>query len=214
MSEPSAESSFAAPRRSGSPLRARLPRIALALALLALSLPLAYRLFGPRGVEVQVQRKIWRLEIEVERQIAELGSAWCDELPAGAQIQSQRLLAAAADAAPASHAAASAGAAALRAHCRYTLPTWRTLWQASRQGVDPQPPRWPEPELTQGSQELSRQRLGARHQIYELELVAGNGQRWVCRQSLEDWRRMPQGRKFRLLVDRQGSANCASVPSS
>ncbi|MBY0236060.1 MAG: hypothetical protein K2W93_13855, partial [Burkholderiaceae bacterium] len=181
MSERSDESPHPAPGGSVSRLRAQLPRLALALALLALSLPLAYRLFGPRGVEVQVQRKIWRLEIEVERQIAELGSAWCDELPAGAQIQSQRLVGAAVDA-PAT-AAASANAA-LRAHCRYTVPTWRTLWQASRQGVDPEPPRWPEPELTQGTQELSRQRLGARHQFYELELVAANGQRWVCRQPL------------------------------
>jgi len=210
MSERPAESSSPAPHGSVSRLRAQLPRLALALALLALSLPLAYRLFGPRGVEVQVQSKTWRLEIEVERQIAELGSAWCDELPAGAQIQSQRLVGAAVDA-PAT-AAASADAA-LRAHCRYTLPTWRTLWQASRQGVDPEPPRWPEPELTQGTQELGRQRLGARHQFYELELVAENGQRWVCRQPLDNWRRLPQGSKFRLLVDRQGSANCASVPS-
>lgn len=212
MSERPAENASPAPHRAVGQLRAQLPRLVLALALSALSLPLAYRLFGPRGVEVQVQRKIWRLEIEVERQIAELGSAWCDELPAGAQIQSQRLLPPAAKATESNDAPASSADAALRPHCRYTLPTWRTLWQASRQGVDPEPPRWPEPELTQGAQELSRQRLGARHQFYELELMAENGQRWVCRQPLDNWRRLPQGSRFRLLVDRQGSANCASVP--
>lgn len=177
------------------------PRLLLGLVFLAVLVPMGWRLFGPPGVEVELQRKTWRLEIEVERQIAELGSAWCDELPAGAQVQGRRLL---------------ADPIGLRPepseHCRYTLPTWRTLWQAQQTGVDPAPPHWPRPELSQGKEELSPQRLGKHHEFYELELVAGSGQVWICRQPLAQWRALPQGLKFRLLIDRQGVANCASVP--
>ncbi|MBB4845368.1 hypothetical protein HNP55_003918 [Paucibacter oligotrophus] len=178
-------------------------RVALATACLLGFAAMAWRLFGPRGVEVELLRKSWRLEIEVERQIAELGSAWCDELPAGAQVQSRRLLAD-----PAGRRSQPAE------HCRYTLPTWRALWQARQAGLDPEPPRWPQPILKQGSDELSPQRLGKRHEVYELELQAASGQAWVCALPLAQWRALPKGLKFRLAVDRQGVADCASVPGA
>lgn len=186
----------ARPLRPALPARRAWLAGALALALLA---TLCWWLFGPRGVPVELTRKTWRRDIEIERLLLESGSAWCDELPVGAQDVVRRPL------------QDPAGLRGLAAHCRYQAPQWRARRSLRAEGQDPTPPHWPAvPALDAGSE-----RPGKRHEQYALELQAADGRAWRCELPPSRWRQQfHAGQRLRLAVDRHGVADCASLPPS
>ena len=184
---------------------ATMPRAArwalLGLCCLALA-PLGWKLYGPRGVVVEVVAKTWQLEIEIEQRVMESGSAWCDELPADAKILGRRSM----DKAVGERPAGSE-------HCRYTSPQWRRRWGIRNEGQAPTPPRWPEPKLARADADgLGAERPGKRQQRYLLQLHDSSGHDWSCELPLEQWHRVPPQASFRILVDRWSVANCASLP--
>ncbi len=184
----------------------------IALALLMLwGLALAgLRIFGPSGKLVSIERKTWRLEIDVERRLEELGSSWCSEMPADAVELSRRWL-------PDPRHPERPHAE----HCKYRALGWRTSWRAQNEGVAPQAPQWPQPPLrgadpdkqrkTDAEIPLGHERLGARYESYEVELSNADGQTWTCRLPRERWEALRQGLRFRVPVDRFGVANCADL---
>ncbi|MCV2349606.1 hypothetical protein [Paucibacter sp. Y2R2-4] len=186
-------------------------QIALALLMLLALLQAGLRLFGPSGKLVSVERKTWRLEIDVERRLEELGSSWCAEMPADATELSRRLMP---DPQHPEQPAAE--------HCKYRAPGWRTSWRAQSTGTAPQVPQWPQPPLrveplggiTNGPTPLGIERLGERYEFYELELAHADGQTWTCRLPRTRWEAVPLGLRFRLPVDRYGVANCAGLITS
>lgn len=174
----------------------------LGLAALALAV-LAWRLFGPRGVVVEVVGKTWQLEIEIEKRVMESGSTWCDELPADAQVQGRRLMDKAVGGRP-------AGAE----HCRYISPQWRRRWGIRNEGQAPTPPSWPAPKLAEaGPEGLGAERLGKRQQRYLLQLHDSTGRDWTCELPLAQWQRVTSGTSLRLQIDRWSVANCATLPA-
>ncbi len=180
-----------------------LPALLLGLTALAV----VGWLFGPRGTVVQVASKSWRLEIEIEKRLAEADSGWCDALPAGAGNIQRRWI------------ADSTGERTTPAeHCRYTLPQWRALRMVQAEGRAPTPPRWPDTALNEArpqdsprSAQLGDERLGQRRAFYEIQLHAASGQTWSCRLALPQWQAQVIGSTLRLQVDRYGVANCASL---
>lgn len=168
-------------------------------AVLALPvLLLGWQVMGPRGVHVEVLEQRWQRDIEVERLLLESGSAWCDELPAGAQDISRRWL------------EDPQGSRGRAEHCRYQLPTWRPRRSARSEGLSalaPAPFWAPTPTL-----EPELERLGRRREHYELLLAAADGRSWQCPLPQARWARYRQGQSLRLQVDRFGVANCASLP--
>lgn len=187
------------PGRTSIP--AGLRRSVLAVLLLAVLLPLGWRLFGPRGVSVEVQRKTWRFEIEVERLVEESGSAWCDELPADAREIGRRLI-----------EDPSGRRPEASEHCRYSSPQWRRWRIAQAQGTAAEPAHWPQPQLNAvpaGS--IGAERPGERRSFYEIELQAADGRHWTCRLPPSRWQLLRPGARFRLQVNRQGVADCASL---
>jgi hypothetical protein len=183
--------------------RARWERRALLLALLVALLVPAWRVFGPRGMPVQVQALPWQRDIEIERLALERGSAWCDELPAGAQDVSRRWL------------DDPEGRRGRAEHCRYQLPAWQARRSARAEGLlqaGGPAPHWPtEPALEAGSE-----RLGKRHERYALLLRAGDGdgegQVWRCELPQPRWQQFHAGQRLRLVVDKFGVADCSSLP--
>jgi hypothetical protein len=176
-------------------LRRWLPWAVLALTLV----PLAWWMFGPRGVAVTLERRSWRFEIEVERLRLESGSDWCDEMPAGARDVIRRTL-----------ADPSGRRPAPAEHCRYTTLAWRTQWLARQQGEAGTPPSWPQPPLAVAEPgQPGSERLGRREAFYEVTLRASTGQVWTCRLQPEAWQALRPGQRFRLPVDRWGTASCA-----
>lgn len=185
-----------------APRRRRLLWAALLITLLAL--PLLWRLFGPRGIEVQALRKTWRFEIDIERRILETGSDWCDALPATARDVQRRLL-----------SDPSGQRSAPAEHCRYSEPQWRALRMVRAAGEAPTVPHWPAPKLNEQTDGdgLGAERLGPRRAIYEVELAAlHTDQRWTCRLLPAHWQALALGRPMRLRIDRQGVADCSSLP--
>jgi hypothetical protein len=183
-----------------------LPALLLGLAALAL----AGWLFGPRGTAVRVESKTWRLEIEIEKRIAEAESGWCDALPAEASNIQRRWITANAD--------NTRDRTAPTEHCRYTLPQWRALRMAQAEGRAPTAPHWPDTSLNEASPQdsarpaqLGDERLGQRRAFYEIQLRAASGQSWSCRLALPQWQAQVIGSTLRLQVDRYGVANCASL---
>lgn len=166
-----------------------------------LMLPLLWQLFGPRGIAVEVTRKIWRFEIEIEKRILETSSGWCEDMPSAAGEVSRRQL-----------ADPDGVRQGLGEHCRYTLPQWRALRLMQAQGEFPTPPRWPQTKLSElPPDQLGAERLGKRREFYEIRLHAQSGQDWTCRLSQRQWQDLTPGASFRLRVDRQGVADCASI---
>jgi len=179
-------------------------RLSLLLLLALPLLPLAWWLFGPRGVAVQVERKNWRLEIEVERLVLESESGWCDELPAQAGAISRRLL-----------ADPSGARLAPSEHCRYTLPRWRLQYTLSAEGEPASPPQWPQAQLSAlPATQIGAERLGKRRSFHEVQLRSATDQRWTCRLPLPVWQRIEAGSRLRLAVNRQGVADCAGLGTS
>ena len=198
-----AASEFLGPQRSRS--------AGLAILLGLASLALADWLLDPGGTAVRVESKTWRLEIEIEKRIAEADSGWCDQLPtAAANIQRRWITG------PAESPDSTSARTTPAEHCRYTLPQWRALRMAQAQGQAPTPPRWPSPLVNGGSSrdtaQLGDERLGQRRALYEIQLRAASGQTWSCRLPLQQWQDRTLGSILRLQVDRYGVANCASLP--
>lgn len=173
----------------------------LGLCCLAL-LPLGWKLFGPRGVVVEVVGKTWQLEIEIEKLVQESSSGWCDELPPDATVLSRRVM-----------DKAVGGRAAGAEHCRYTSPQWRRRWGIRNEGQAPTPPTWPTPKLASADADgLGAERLGKRQQRYLLQLHDSSGHDWSCELPQAQWQRVELKASFRILVDRWSVANCASLP--
>jgi hypothetical protein len=179
----------------------RLRALVPAVALLVMLPPLAWWAYGPTGFVVELVRRSWRMEIEIERLRLEQGSDWCDELPQGAFDITRRLITD-----PTGQRTAPAE------HCRYSLLAWRRQWIARETGEAGQLPRWPNPPLRLTPPgEPGRERMGRRDAYYELELRDGRDHVWTCRTTPEAWQQLRPGQRFRLPVDRWGTADCGSL---
>jgi hypothetical protein len=179
----------------------RLPRlrvIVLAAMVLATLATLGWWVFGPEGLAVELKRRSWRMEIVIEALRAETGSDWCDELPQGARDVSRRL---AAD--------PTGRRAGPTERCRYTALAWRRSWIAKAEGGPGDRPRWPSPPLRVAPPgEPGSERMGRREAYFEIELRDRANHAWTCRVSEARWRELREGQRFRIPVDRFGTANC------
>jgi hypothetical protein len=156
------------------------------LAVLGLA-ALAWVLLHPRGVAVQVERMEWRRVIEIEREVAEMHTAPCAEMPSGAQLLERKTL----DGAE---------------HCRFQAPVWRMRRHVVADGAHPAAPSWPVPNLTEG------ERAGRRHASQVVHLADDDGRRWECRLPLAEWQTWKPGTDARLAVHRfSGVADCAGL---
>jgi hypothetical protein len=180
-------------------------RLALAALILLLTMaPLGWRLFGPDGTPVELLRKTWRSELEIERLVEVLDSSWCDAMPANAELVSRTMMVD-----PRGQRAEPA------AHCRYRDAAWRRVNGLLLEGGADTPPAWPQPRLRElPPGQLGAERPGKRERFFEIELQAGSGERWTCRLRQAHWQTLHEGMRFRLKVDRHRVANCASVPMS
>ena len=185
----------------------KLPRLrvlVLAAMVVGTLATLAWWIFGPPGVAVELTRRSWRMEIIVERLRAENGSDWCDEMPAGAFDVSRRLT-----------ADPTGRRAEPGEHCRYTVLAWRRSWIVKNEGGPGDRPEWPRPPLRMAPPgEPGSERLGAREAYYEIELSDGGDHAWTCRVSLERWQQLREGERFRIPVDRFGTADCPRMYAS
>lgn len=166
--------------------------------LLWLSLSLAATLallWRPAGIAVQIEGKHWRRTIEIERRADALDSAWCRDMPADARDIERHQL------------ADPQRGGTLAEHCRYRASLWRAQYSIQAEGSWPAEPHWPAPQL--GSDE----RAGQQHEINALSLRSASDQRWTCNVPLPAWRAYAIGLALRLRVDRQGVADCASLPT-
>ncbi len=178
------------------------PRVLVFGALMLVVVPvLAWWAYGPRGFAVELVRRSWRMEIEVERLRLESGSDWCDELPEGAFDVRRRLV-----------ADPSGRRVGLTEHCRYSVLAWRRQWVAREEGEAGSTPRWPSPPLrVVPPGQPGRERLGRREAFHELELRTDSGQVWTCRTTPAIWQQLRPGQRFRLPVDRWGTADCGHL---
>jgi len=180
------------------PRRPRL-RIFVLVAMIVASLAtVGWWIFGPPGVFVELTHRSWRMEITIEKLKAESGSDWCDELPAGAYDISRRTVT--------DPTGRRTGPAE---HCRYTALAWRRNWIAQATGGPDTTPDWPRPPLRVAPPgEPGSERLGKREAYYEIELRARDGRTWTCRVDPERWKQLRTGMRFRVPVDRWGTADC------
>lgn len=180
-------------------------RVLVLAAMVAGSLAtLGWWVFGPQGVAVELTRRGWRMEIVVERLRAETGSDWCDELPPGAFDITRRVIAD-----PTGRRAEPA------AHCRYAVLAWRRSWIVKNEGGPADRPAWPSPPLRVAPPgQPGSERLGAREAFYEIELSDGGDHLWTCRVTPERWRQLREGQRFRIPVDRFGTADCPRMYAS
>lgn len=187
--------------------RWRLPRLRVFVLVALVTgtvLTLGWWIFGPEGVAVELTRRGWRMEIVVERLRAESGSDWCDELPEAAFDISRRRMAD-----PTGRRAEPAD------HCRYTVLAWRRSWIAKTEGGPGDRPVWPTPPLRVAPPgEPGSERLGRREAHYEIELRDRENHAWVCRVSPERWAALRVGERFRIPVDRFGTADCPQTYAS
>lgn len=185
----------------------KLPRlrvIVLALMVLATTLTLGWWIFGPAGVAVELTQRSWRMEIVVERLRSESGSDWCDELPADATDVTRRLMAD-----PTGQRAEPAE------HCRYSQLVWRRQWNAQKTGGPADRPDWPRPPLRMAPPgQPGSERLGKREAYFEIELRDRANHAWVCRVTQQRWQQLRVGQRFRIPVDRFGTANCPAMYAS
>ncbi|NCT85628.1 MAG: hypothetical protein GXC94_20950 [Comamonadaceae bacterium] len=185
----------------------RLPRLRV-LVLVAMVLAtlgtLGWWAFGPPGVAVELTQRSWRMEVVVERLRAETGSDWCDELPEGAFDISRRVV-----------ADPTGRRAQPGEHCRYTVLAWRRSWIAKTEGGPDTPPDWPRPPLRMAPPgEPGSERLGKREAFYEIALSDGGDHVWTCRVTLQRWQQLRVGMRFRVPVDRFGTADCPAMYES
>ena len=185
----------------------RLPRLrvlVLAAMVAATLATLGWWIFGPSGVAVELTQRRWRMEIVVERLRAETGSDWCDELPEGAFDISRRVM-----------ADPSGRRAGPSEHCRYSLLAWRRSWIVKTEGGPEDRPDWPRPPLRIAPPgQPGSERLGKREAFYEIELRDRENHAWVCRVTPERWQQLRVGQRFRVPVDRFGTADCPRMYES
>lgn len=184
--------------------RPRLRVIVLAAMVAGTLATLGWWIFGPPGVFVELTRRGWRMEIVVEQLRAEPGSDWCDEMPADAFDISRRTV-----------ADPTGRRAEPGAHCRYTVLAWRRHWIVKSEGGPETRPDWPRPPLRVAPPgQPGSERLGKREAFYEVELRDRANHAWVCRVTPERWAELRVGMRFRMPVDRFGTADCPRmVPS-
>lgn len=185
----------------------RLPRLrvlVLAAMVAATLATLGWWIFGPSGVAVELTQRRWRMEIVVERLRAETGSDWCDELPEGAFDISRRVM-----------DDPSGRRAGPSEHCRYSLLAWRRSWIVKTEGGPEDRPDWPRPPLRIAPPgQPGSERLGKREAFYEIELRDRENHAWVCRVTPERWQQLRVGQRFRVPVDRFGTADCPRMYES
>lgn len=185
----------------------RLPRlrtVILAAMVVATLATTAWWLFGPAGVAVELTKRSWRMEIVVERLRSEAGSDWCDELPDGAFDISRRTM-----------ADPTGRRAEPSEHCRYNLLAWRRSWIVKSEGGPGDRPDWPRPPLRVAPPgEAGSERLGKRDAYFEIELRDRENHAWVCRVTPARWNELRVGQRFRVPVDRFGTADCPRMYES
>lgn len=165
---------------------------------------LGWHFFGPAGVAVELVKRSWRYEIVVERLRAESGSDWCDELPADAVDVTRRLMADPKGLRP-----------GLSEHCRYTQLVWRRSWIAKTEGGPGERPDWPRPPLRVAAPgEAGSERTAKRDAFFEIELRDRENHAWVCRVTQQQWQQLRVGQRYRVPVDRFGTANCPAMYAS
>jgi hypothetical protein len=188
-------------------MRLRFPRfrlLILAAMVAAMLGTLGWWIFGPSGVAVELTRRSWRMEIVVERLRSESGSDWCDELPADARDVTRRVM-----------ADPTGKRAEPGEHCRYTQLVWRRQWIAQNAGGASDRPDWPRPPLrVERPGEPGSERLGQHQAYFEIELRDRQNHAWVCRVTQEHWLQLRVGQRFRVPVDRFGTANCPQMYAS
>jgi len=189
-------------------MRLRFPRlrviVLVAMVVAALAI-VGWWAFGPSGVAVELTKRSWRMEIIVERLRSESGSDWCDELPEGAFDISRRTI-----------ADPTGKRAEPSEHCRYNVLAWRRSWIVKNEGGPGERPDWPRPPLRMAPPGLpGSERLSKREAYFEIELRDREDHAWVCRVEPERWKQLRVGMRFRIPVDRFGTANCpAMYPSN
>jgi hypothetical protein len=185
-------------------MRFEIPRLRVAVlaAMVAGTVAtLAWWVLGPSGVAVELTKRSWRMEIVVERLRSESGSDWCDELPEGAFDISRRTI-----------TDPTGKRAAPGEHCRYNLLAWRRSWIAKTEGGPEGRPDWPRPPLRMAAPgQAGSERLGQREAYFEVELRDRDDHAWVCRLDPERWQQLRAGMRFRMPVDRFGTANCPAM---
>lgn len=185
----------------------RLPRlrtVVLAAMVVVTLATLGWWIFGPSGVAVTLTQRSWRMEVVIERLRAEGGSDWCDELPEGAFDISRRVM-----------ADPSGRRAEPGEHCRYTVLAWRRQWIAKTEGGPGDRPDWPRPPLRVAPPgQPGSERTGRRDAYFEIELRDRQNHAWVCRVEQAQWGRLRVGQRFRIPVDRFGTANCPHMVES
>lgn len=185
----------------------RLPRLrvmVLAAMVAGTVAAMGWWIFGPPGVAVELTRRSWRMEIIVERLRSESGSDWCDELPGGAFDISRRTM-----------ADPTGKRSGTSEHCRYQMLAWRRSWIIKSEGGPGERPEWPSPPLRVAPPgQPGSERLGRREAFFEIELSDGGDHVWTCRVDLERWKQLRVGQRFRIPVDRFGTADCPRMYES
>lgn len=180
-------------------------RVLVLVAMIVVSLgTVGWWVFGPPGVRVELTRRSWRLEIVVERLRAETGTDWCDELPPGAFDVTRRRM-----------ADPTGKRTEPGDHCRYSVLAWRRSWIVKNEGGPDDRPEWPSPPLRLAPPgQPGSERLGQRDAYYEIELSDGGDHLWTCRLDPAQWRTLRVGQRFRVPVDRFGTADCPRMYAS
>lgn len=186
----------------------KLPRlrvIVLVAMVVTTTATLGWWIFGPPGVAVKLTQRSWRMEILIERLRSESGSDWCDELPAGAFDVTRRTM-----------DDPSGKRAEPSEHCKYNMLAWRRSWIAKTEGGPGDRPDWPRPPLRIAPPgEPGSERMAKREAYFEIELRDRENHAWVCRVDQAHWQQLRVGDRFRIPVDRFGTANCpAMYPSN
>ena len=185
----------------------KLPRlriVVLGVMVVATVATLSWHFFGPAGVAVELVKRSWRYEIIVERLREEGGSDWCDELPADARDVTRRMM-----------ADPTGKRAEPSEHCRYTQLAWRRSWIIKNEGGPGDRPDWPRPPLRIAPPgQAGSERLGKRDAYFEIELRDREDHAWVCRVDQARWQELRVGQRFRIPVDRFGTANCPAMVAS
>jgi hypothetical protein len=178
--------------------------IVLAAMVLAVLAVAGWWAFGPSGTAVELTRRSWRMEVLIERLRAESSSDWCDEMPPGAFDVTRRTI-----------ADPSGKRAEPSEHCRYTTLAWRRSWIAKTEGGPGDRPDWPRPPLRVAPPgEPGSERLARREAFYEIELRDWQNHAWICRVTPERWQQLRVGMRFRVPVDRFGTADCPRMVES